>query len=97
MSIQPYTSVTKSQQHHAYMQNACITQDQRLEVGELFVNSSILSVFVCLVALWGKPFYASVFQGMATCKFLLPPVRIRIFGPKRPNVAQNLHFLLFWA
>ena len=28
---------------------------------------------------------------------LLPPVRIRIFGPKKPNLVQNMHFWSFWA
>ena len=30
-------------------------------------------------------------------KLLLPLVRIRIFGPKRPNLVQNMHFWSFWA
>ena len=30
-------------------------------------------------------------------KLLLTPVKIRIFGPKRPNLVQNMHFWSFWA
>ena len=30
-------------------------------------------------------------------KLLLPPVRIRIFSPKRPNLVQHMHFWSFWA
>ena len=30
-------------------------------------------------------------------KLLLPPVKIRIFGPKRPNLVKNMYSWSFWA
>ena len=30
-------------------------------------------------------------------KLLLTRIKIRIFGPKRPNLVQNMHFWSFWA
>ena len=37
------------------------------------------------------------FSVMLIGKLLFTPIKIRIFGPKRPNLVQNLHFWSFWA
>ena len=34
---------------------------------------------------------------MLVPKLLLNPIKIRLFGPKWPNLVQNLHFWSFWA
>ena len=34
---------------------------------------------------------------MWVAKLLISPVKIRIFAPKRPNLAQNWHFWSIWA
>ena len=37
------------------------------------------------------------FSDMLVSKLLLPPTRIRTFGPKRPNLVKNMNFWSFWA
>ena len=34
---------------------------------------------------------------MLVPKLLLIPIKIRIFGPKRPNLVQNMHIWSLWA